>query len=44
MVSKFVKFRKKYDMNKNIENSEKEQEKLYNQLTKDGYVCRILTL
>jgi len=24
--------------------SEKEQEKLYNQLTKDGYVCRILTL
>jgi ParB-like chromosome segregation protein Spo0J len=25
-------------------NSEKEQEKLYNQLTKDGYVCRILTL
>ena len=24
--------------------SEKEQEKLYNKLTKDGYVCRILTL
>ena len=24
--------------------SEKEQEKLYNQLTKDGYICRILTL
>ena len=24
--------------------SEKEQESLYNKLTKDGYVCRILTL